>query len=244
MSRIWICQGKTAEVPFLVEKENINLYSQEELCYYLYQNAEVIEEAFFEERLFRWLEKEIGQKELADRMRSGIAQGKNGYWCMEVILWESGYYTKTEIEQIRETLYRILKANPGERKKMLADRMLAGKKYKNAVQEYQQLLLEELSDRELESRVWHNLGTAYAGQFLFERAAECYEKAYNMGHREESRRQYLAACACTEGAFLEEDVLSENEWLHQVKEKEGFIHYEAQVYQRLEHLVEEYMRSE
>lgn len=243
MSRIWICQGKTAEIPFLVEKQNINLYSLEELCYYLYQNAEVIEEAFFEERLFQWLEKELEQKELADRVRTGVLQGKSGYWCMEVILWESGCYTKAEVKKIRETLLRVQQADPIERKKLLADRMLSGKKYKSAAREYQQLLLE-MTDGELKGRIWHNLGTAYAGQFLFARAAECYEKAYKLGHLEESSRQYLAARACAEGELQEEYAMAEDTRLHQLRETEGFLPYETEVYQALEQLAEEYMRSE
>lgn len=245
MSKVWICQSKTAGIPFYLSEQNINLYSFEELCYYLYKNAEVIEEQFFDEKLLDWLERELGLTELCDKLRGGIEQGKRGYWCMEMILWESGYYSKDELEKVSETVSEIVQAKPEERKKLRADRMLQERRYKGALREYQQLLLQENPDKYLVSRIWHNMGTAYAGQFLFERAAECYEKAYTIGHVEESRQQYLMACSCVDGQNPEEStVLSENQRLQQVKEQEGLLRYEEEVYRKLEQLVAEYMRSE
>lgn len=245
MSKVWICQNKTADIPFLVEEQRVNLYSLEELCYYLYHNIDVIEESFLDERLFVWLEQELNLKALCEKLRKGIAQGQNGFWCMEVLLWESGYYTKKELEAVQETVSRMVQAKPEERGKLRADRMLLDGKYKRAVRAYQQLLLQEVPDRLLESRIWHNMGTAYARQFLFERAAECYERAYTMGRMEESRQQYLMACACAEKENPPENtVTSENKELRQVKEQEGILRYEEEMYQRLEQLTEEYMRSE
>lgn len=245
MNKVWICQSKIAGIPLYLPEQRVNLYSLEELCYYLCQDAEVIEEQFFDEKLVLWLERELGLTELSERLREGIAQGKRGFWCMEVVLWESGYYTKEEIEKVMETVSRIVQAKPEERKKLRADRMLQEGRYKVALQEYQQLVLKENPDKLLASYIWHNMGTAYARQFLFERAAECYEKAYTMGRMEESRQQYLVACACAERQNLEEGTnIAEGKELQKVKEQEGMLRYEEEVYRKLKKLVEEYMRSE
>ncbi|WP_075719092.1 hypothetical protein [Roseburia sp. 499] len=245
MNKVWICQSKIAGIPLYLPEQRVNLYSLEELCYYLCQDAEVIEEQFFDEKLVLWLERELELTELCERLREGIAQGKRGFWCMEVILWESGYYTKEEIEKVMETVSRIVQAKPEERKKLRADRMLQEGRYKVALQEYQQLVLKDNPDKLLASHIWHNMGTAYARQFLFERAAECYEKAYIMGRMEESRQQYLVARACAERQNLEEgENITEGKDLQKVKEQEGILRYEEEVYRKLEKLVEEYMRSE
>lgn len=245
MNKVWICQSKIAGIPLYLPEQRVNLYSLEELCYYLCQDAEVIEEQFFDEKLVLWLERELELTELCERLREGIAQGKRGFWCMEVILWESGYYTKEEIEKVMETVSRIVQAKPEERKKLRADRMLQEGRYKVALQEYQQLVLKDNPDKLLASHIWHNMGTAYARQFLFERAAECYEKAYTMGRMEESRQQYLVARACAERQNLEEgENITEGKDLQKVKEQEGILRYEEEVYRKLEKLVEEYMRSE
>lgn len=244
MSKIWICRGKKAETPFRAEEQKIDLYSLEELCYYLYKNAEAVEESFFGEGLFGWLERELELPELSARLREGSAEGKNGLWCLEVLLWESGFYTRRELEERMEDLNRLLQAEPEERGKLKADRELSEGKYKSAVRAYQQLLQQSL-DRELESRIWHNLGTAYAGQFLFARAAECYEKAYTMGRREDSRQQYLLARACAEGELPDRktEVPADRYW-QQLKEEKGMLCYEEEMYQRLEQLAVEYVRSE
>lgn len=234
MSKIWICQKKTASIPLYLMQQQINLYSLEELCYYLYQNVEVIEETFFDEKLILWLEKELELTSLCEKLRKGLAQGKDGFWCMLVILWESGYYTREELKKAETIITQIVQAKPEERKKLQADRMLQDGRYKGALREYLQLILMS-TDKMFESKIWHNMGTAYARQFLFAQAAECYKKAYELGDEEESRQQYLLAVAYGEGQKLEENRVSFQEEQQQpVKE----------VYEKLEQLVEEYMRSE
>ena len=245
MGKIWICCGKTAGIPFFLEEQSLHLYSLEELCYYLYQNAEVIEESFFDEKLLEWLESELELTGLCEKLREGMAQEKSGFWCMGVILWESGYYTRQEVEKVRRMAEQMKQAKPEERKKLRADRMLGEKKYKRAVREYQQLLLQENPDRVLESRIWHNLGTAYARQFLFARASECYEKAYTMGHMEESRQQYLFASACAEdGKIGDAGTIPEDKSLQKIKSEQGLVRYEEELYQRMKQLAEEYIKSE
>ena len=51
MNKVWICQSKIAGIPLYLPEQRVNLYSLEELCYYLCQDAEVIEEQFFDEKL-------------------------------------------------------------------------------------------------------------------------------------------------------------------------------------------------
>lgn len=233
MSKVWICQRKTAGIPLYLTQQQINLYSFEELCYYLYQNAEVIEETLFDEKLILWLEKELELTGLCEKLRKGLNQGKDGFWCMLMILWESGYYTKEELKKVETIITQIVQAKPEERKKLQADRMLQEGRYKGALREYLQLIPMS-EDKMFESKIWHNMGTAYARQFLFVRAAECYKKAYELGDEEESRQQYLLAAAYGEGQKLEENRVSFQEEQQSVKEG----------YERLEQLVEEYMRSE
>lgn len=243
MSKIWICQSKTADIPFTLKEKNISLYSFEELCYYLHRNTEAIEEELFGEQLLNWLESELHMTRLCEQLRQGLEEGRNVFWCIGKLLWESGYYTRKEIEDIQKIAVDTLRADPVERSKRKADRLLLNGNYKRAVREYR-LLLQENMERQMESRIWHNMGTAYAGQFLFARAAECYEKAYELGRLEESRKQYLSALACAEGTVSDETESSIQSELQQVKEEQGFRQYETAVYQKLEKLAEEYMRSE
>ena len=58
MGRIWLCEDQMARRPLMVNA-GISLYSFEELCYYLYQNVESVEESFFNELLCQWLAEEL-----------------------------------------------------------------------------------------------------------------------------------------------------------------------------------------
>ena len=55
MENVILCSGKYAMVPFYMGDENVNIYSVEELCYYLYKNAFLIQEDLFSEELLNWM---------------------------------------------------------------------------------------------------------------------------------------------------------------------------------------------
>lgn len=247
MGRIWLCQEKTADIPFFLEDEKINIYSLEEMCYYLYQDMDVID-SVLDERLFCWIERELDCLELAEELRKGVLQGKDSFWCIEKILWRSGYYSKEELGRIQETAEQMRNKNQPERYKLRADKLLQGRKYKTALREYRRILkLEELDDPVLEGRILHNMGTAYAGQMLFEQAAACYEQAFEKTGFGESRLQYLLALSYMERQELEQTNMPKPAWTSQLEQKKlanGWHSYEKEVHHMLEQLGKEYMKSE
>ena len=106
------------------------------------------------------------------------------------------YCTRDEILDIRKALLDFENKSEAECAKIRADRFLLKKRYYPCIMEYKRLLLRPDIREEgvvFEGDLWHNLGTAYAGLFFFEEAAECYEKAYEKNKREESLRQARAA---------------------------------------------------
>lgn len=197
MSRVWICQDPLTENPFIVNK-NIGLYSFEELCVYLYQNTESVEESFFNGRLCQWLEQEMGRKKLAQRLREGLEQEKSGCWCIEQVLKDGGFYTSQEISQALAVAKNMEDKTPSQRSKLLGDRLLLSGRYREALWEYRRALKQE-GDIFFRGRVWHNIGTLYAKQFLFAPAAECYKLAYEIGQQSESSEAYLLALSCRDG---------------------------------------------
>ncbi len=202
MSKVWLCEQKIAEHPLFLEEAGADLYSFEELCYYLYQNTGTLEESFFNEKLCQWLEEEIGQLDLSACLRQGIAQERSGCWCMEQILLAGGFYHSKELEDALKTAKHMENKGPLDREKLRGDRLLKAEKYKDAVIEYRKAIAQAKQESENEKiigAIWHNMGTSYARQMLFEQAAECYETAYAIGQREESKAAYLLALASKNG---------------------------------------------
>ena len=59
MSGYILCQTKKADKPFFVESINTNIYSLEELCYFLYHNLYLVDSSVINENLCIWISEEL-----------------------------------------------------------------------------------------------------------------------------------------------------------------------------------------
>ena len=46
-----LCKTKRSEIPFYIENISVNIYSIEELCFYLYHNIYVVDESILNEQM-------------------------------------------------------------------------------------------------------------------------------------------------------------------------------------------------
>ncbi|MCI9080804.1 MAG: hypothetical protein HFI70_00505 [Lachnospiraceae bacterium] len=245
MSRVWVCQAPLAKQPLRI-KSGVNLYSFEELCYYLYHNAETVEESFYNEMLCHWLKHELGQHKLAERINEGLEKDKNGCWFMKQILREGGFQSSQEAEQAVQLAESMENKSPAQRAKLRGDRFLQSGKYRDALREYHNALEEE-TDLFFQGRVLHNLGTVYARQFLFMRAAEYYKLAYETGQQSESSEAYLLALSCQDNQVSlqrDADVMEVLASLREIKRSGNRAGYEEKIEQMLSRLKTEYRKSE
>lgn len=243
MGRIWICEGQLAKTPLIVNAD-VSLYSFEELCYYLYHNADSVEESFYNEMLCRWLSGELGMHELAEQVREGIEEGRSGGWCMEQILITGGLYSHKEIGRAVSLVQSMESTEPAQRAKIRGDRFLKSGRYRKAWLEYQKAL-EGSEDMFFQGQVWHNIGTMYARQFLFEAAGACYKRAYEIGQQTKSSELYLLALTCRdEQAKGQGSMAGELSRLQELKESGDRAGYEGMIEDLLMQLRLEYRKSE
>ena len=59
-----LCQVKRAKVPYYIENISMNIYSIEELCYYMYHNIYLLDETIINEGLCFWLRDELNLRRL------------------------------------------------------------------------------------------------------------------------------------------------------------------------------------
>ena len=142
MGRIWLCEDQMARRPLMVNA-GISLYSFEELCYYLYQNVESVEESFFNELLCQWLAEELDRQELSQQLLEGLEQEKSGCWCLEQILNEGGFYNIEQMNAVLQIAESMEKKTPVQRAKLRGDRFLKSAKYQEALLEYLKALEQE-----------------------------------------------------------------------------------------------------
>ena len=55
MALVTICKYRRAKTPYFLEQAGLNMYSLEELAWFLYHNICLVDQGFFDERLCRWL---------------------------------------------------------------------------------------------------------------------------------------------------------------------------------------------
>lgn len=198
MSELLFCHAPIAALPYYIEELGINIYSMEELCYFIAGNVFLLDDSFMNEELCTWIEKQMGAYKLAENLRNVIHAGRRLSVFVDLILEDTCYYSKAEIDNIVSVLEQLEQKTGFECSKMRADKLMEKEKYLAAIYAYRKLLESEEAketDALLKGNVWHNLGTAYARLFLFGEAAACYENAYELNQTYESVWEALL-CYC------------------------------------------------
>lgn len=193
MSELWICREQTAGRPFRLEGPGVEIRTMEELCFYLYQNIENLDESVFGEPLFLWLSRELKLPRLAAALQQEQKQGRSAFWCAWFLLKETGMYSEEELKEHKALCLAMDSKDEFECRKLKADRLFANRKYMKSIREYRRLLeTAEAKTRYpvLTGNILHNLGVVHARLFLFREAAEYFEQAYELNQRPESRQAY------------------------------------------------------
>lgn len=199
MSELLLCKQSIAAMPYYEEAMSINLYSIEELCYYIKQNLYVLDSSFMTDELCTWIDKELNMEELSQKLKEIMRAGEKLSDFIKEILSSSYYLTAEEKHTICDYLEEMEQLSDFECNKIRADRFMEKEKYLSAIYEYKRLLASEDIVNEnviTVGNLWHNLGTAYARLFLFDEAIACYKHAYIRNGDRESLKEQLIAYRC------------------------------------------------
>ena len=211
MGTVRLCVHELAKTPFWMETTGIHIFSIEELAYYLYENIYLIDERMIDEKLYDWIERELGMKSLAERLQKGRSTGTHVYNQVMNILQASEYYTEKELNDLSEKIKTISGMQEQERMKYKGDELAQNKNYWGAINEYEKLLSIRQNSKlsmEFYGNVWNNLAACYGKLFLFEKAASCYENAYQYQKNSEYReRAYYARKLAFYGEEWAEELL-------------------------------------
>ena len=183
MGKIILCRGKKADTPLTVLQTGVKLYTAEELCYYIYNNIYLIGQDFIDDNLISFLD-ETGEKELAERVRKLKETGGSLAQIFVIILKTIDYYSVAEIEQLKGILNTLGKQSVCERLKARGDGYLNAGYYFAAIRCYESII-KDYKGKDLlaadYAKVYHNMGTAYARMFMYDKAVIYYDEAYRTG---------------------------------------------------------------
>lgn len=190
-----LCQVKRAVRPYYIESISTNIYSIEELCFYLYENCCLIDHTIINEALCDWIRDELGLKKLYRQLYDQLENQESISYFILPIFREIAYLTTQQMREFQEKISRLEVQQEDVRQKMKGDYLVKCGMYSNAMHEYYQVL-ERRSPGKLGAQfyaeVWNNLGGAYARMFLFKEASECYLNAWKLVGTREILRKYVS----------------------------------------------------
>lgn len=198
--------GRRAEKPYYMERFYVNLYSVEELCFLFVDRAELLDSDIIQREMVRWLDEECGLGELAHELDALTNRKGSAAAYVGAVLEYVNIYPVDVIRRTEEIVRGNEGLSPYERQKAKADYLLGEKRYLAALQQYQNLAYTvPESEKLLLAKLYHNMGTACAGMFLYGQAAEWFQKSYEIDGKREGLVMYLAALRMgqDENAYIE-----------------------------------------
>lgn len=200
--RVSVCVGNYASTPYCVPGIEINVCCMEELCFVLKENAFLLDFSVMNDELLNWIERECGLKELARALHPMVHKQGSLSTFVAAILNFVGLYDAQTVAEAEQVLKQGAGLSSIEKKKSQVDYLVKKKKYTLAVRGYNGLIqkwqenVEEgeiLPAADCLAAIWHNKGVALVGLMIYEKAAECFLRAYEMEGRRDFYRDYLAA---------------------------------------------------
>ena len=196
MSGYILCQVKRAQKPFYIENISTNIYSIEELCYYLYHDLNLVDSTVINGRLCTWLDEELGLTRLAAKLRPFTEKAAAAEDILYPVFKEINYLSYEELRSLNSRILALNGEHMAVRAKKKGDTLVENGMYVNAIRVYGELLerddLEQIQQG-ITSRILHNQGCAYSYLFQMEKALECFWKAYQAEKTPENMKTYLLA---------------------------------------------------
>ena len=207
MTIVHQCVGRYASEPLTIKNTYIRVWCLEELCYYICENADLLDDTFESNELIDWIGDECGLKDLANKLKVVRRQSVKLESFVAEILNAAGYVDEEELKRIG----RVIRANRSMpetgRLMVLADYFLRGGNFVPALKTYERLLGMEQDgpDTHQLSRIYINLGVIFGRLFCFSEAADFYMKAWETENSDEAMFGHLAArrMQLSDGEYLE-----------------------------------------
>lgn len=218
MSYVLLCEGRASEKPYLLADLRKKIYTIEELCFYIYQNASLCGEELMKSELVDWLGAQCGYVDLRESINVIMKNDPRPERIASQIFAYANYLTKQEREAVCERIRKYSLLSIMERKKMRADTSVVDGNYQDAIRDYEDILSGEFYRSEKEKHnIIYNIGCCYGNLFYYSLAYEWFVKAAEL--EENPKEDMISALFCK---YMElsnvdfEDFLNKNPQMKEV----------------------------
>ncbi len=200
MAKLILCETQTAREPFVFSNTRVEIFSYEELCYYIYNNQILIDMDCIDGSLLQWLRVQVALPQLAQELSELQEKESPLEDYLIKILMHKNFYNVDEIREFMSQYDSVRLLRSFEKDKLVGDGYLRYHRFTKAISIYRQLLEEEslISDQHFLGNVYHNLGMALANNLQLSEASFCFLKAFTMNENELSLRSCFLVMASYE----------------------------------------------
>lgn len=196
MGKLIQCASCIAKEPYHFRLTKTNVYSIEEVCYYIRHNIYMMQEEIFDREFVLWLRNELHMEKTAEKLERLIEEHHDIKDIVVTICCSCDYYDEAQINELIRIMEEIDKLPMYARRKRKGDNYLRCQSYEKAIEEYEKIFeSDEILQAEpsVYGDVFHNIGVAYANIGELHKASEMFLKAYEKNSRDESLSQCLFA---------------------------------------------------
>lgn len=244
MARVILCTTKIARKPFCFPITGQNLYSYEELCYYIQHYTALFQEDFVSEELIQWLVEEVEATSLAEKLVYLKREKVQSRLYVLAILETYPYLSAKVMKEVIGELDRLRLKEPWFQRKEYADALYRAGCPKQAKKIYDRLVDEipkTEENKKVIGAVWHGRGSCFAKDMQYQEACDSFRKAIEFGGEELSKKSYwMSLYLLGQKEVIQEEIEKEgldikiyHDFLKEVEEKEAMLEYNRD-YQKLQ----------
>lgn len=199
MSKLILCKGRLSDTPYYIVGLGMNIYSIEELCFYLVRDAYILDNDIMDEKLCDYIRDELLLPDIADTLKSLVYRGASLGQFVTTLLDMTGYLEDEEKARVKQVLVDNASLSFAQKRKKRADNLLEAKKYTRAIDEYQYMMsrMKKSEDPQMYALILHNIGIAYARLFMYDKASFYFKEASLIYDDKEILIHYLQSLRMT-----------------------------------------------
>lgn len=222
MSKLFVCIGKKATIPYSIPAEKLRVSSLEELCYYICDRADVLDDSIMRLQLADFVETQLQLPQLAQTLGKLIREERPLHLFCAALLEYADYPDRETREWILQRIAENENLPMIRRLQKQGDTYAQQKKYYLAQKAYRNMLLRDdvQKDFVLLAEIYARLGNVAAMMFQYETAAYCYEKSCRFDEQRQVRKKYL---------LCQRLLMPKERYLEWVAEKEEYYEMSADV---------------
>ena len=188
-----LSQTGLARHPLYIRKIGINLWSVEELCYYVYNWPALLDEDIISLRLTRWLTEEFNLLAVSIRMEQGLKKGDSLSDFLMPLFQETGYLDASSLRRFSRELGILSEDSRAVRLKKMGDALVENGRFGEAEAVFRRAQEEGEDDPVFRALALHNCGTAAARLMEYEEAKQLFLRAYRLSPKKQYLRSLLLA---------------------------------------------------